>query len=159
MGFGEIIQCNKRVATGTAMGLIAIGLLLIVYQLFGDRRSMEPAQGWFSTDDGATLFKDDVSHVPPFDRDGHEAVGAVPYTADSGKHQWVQYLTKFDSKVAAPPAESAMLGVRSAPVGILLVKKPGATEWVPFMGRRSAEIVTPKTPAGMGTGKPEQVYP
>ena len=113
----EAIRRRKRVTTGAAIGLIAIGLWLIGYQLFADKRSKQAPQGWFTTDDGATLFKDNVARVPPFDHGGHEAVGEVVYTADGGKHQWVQYLTKFDStgrrRKAGPTSRGSLPTPRS----------------------------------------------
>ena len=149
-------EFHKGVAAGVGLLLIAVGATLILLHLFGRHRS-PPALAKFTNDDGATLFKESVSRIPPFDYQGHEAVSAYPYTADGGKHQWMQCLAKYDPNAANSPEELPMPITNPRPT--VLVKKPGAREWVYFTDPAAVEIVTPKAPGGMGTEKPEEVLP
>ena len=118
------------------------------------------SKAFFTTDDGATLFAEDISRISPFDHDGREAVRAFVFTCDGGKHQWVQCLQKFEADAKRQlegynPQKGGRLPSRVS----TLVKRPGASGWNSAADPRSTDIVEPHCPEGMGAGRIEPVLP
>jgi hypothetical protein len=108
-----------------------------------------PDKAFFSADDGATYFTDRDVNVPPFDYKSKQAVRAYVYTCDGG-HKWVRYLEKY-----TPAAREAQLTVQSGkslppnapgPMSGVLVKKPGAGDWVPNSSPDAQAIIDAKCP-------------
>jgi hypothetical protein len=108
-----------------------------------------------------TYFADDATSIPPFDHGGKEAVLAAVYSCDGGKHQWVQYLAKYEpeQKKALESAKGPLLRGTGVTQG-LLVKRPGDANWVSTMDVTvSAPICRPACPEGMGSGPVERMIP
>ncbi len=139
--------------------VLVIGGLIISIQLRFQRPSPHPifpTQMFYTVDDGATLFVDEIGKTPPFLHDGKEAVRAYPYTSDGGAHQWVQYLERYGPP-AIPPTSKPTTGPASFPGR--WVKKPGQPAWVPAIDPHAMEIMKPTKPAGFGPGPIEPVMP
>jgi hypothetical protein len=164
MGLRETI--NKKPGAGLAIGaaLLVVGVLVVVLQLRAGGPPALPTQAFFTTDDGATYFTAGLENLPPFQRDGKEAVRA--YVFECNGKRFVNHLERF-----TPEARKAMeaAGVHDAvslakaasaqakgPMWGKQVKKPGAgAQWVAAddMGR-SAPIMAARCPDGPGQPMP-----
>jgi hypothetical protein len=111
-----------------------------------------PSQFYFTVDDGKTWFADDAAKVPPFDKDGQQAVRAHVYRS-SGGTKFVAYLERFKpdgqraveaSANLAPSASGMpgeMTGLQGAYVGGREVKRPGDKAWVSMTNLQAATQV------------------
>jgi hypothetical protein len=110
------------------IGVIIAALAYAGVQVHRENSVHVQQEAFFTVDDGKTLFVDDVSKIPPFSKDGQDAVRAIVYTNDDGKSQWVGYLQEYtdeDKKTLETNPKSYLTGVPIVP----LVKKPGAAKW------------------------------
>jgi hypothetical protein len=90
---------------------ILICVVVILIELSGRRPSTAAflGKGFYSDDDGATWFMDDVSKGSPFDHNGKQAYRAMVYRCAGGK-PFVAYLGKYsDKQKAQMDAETAQL--------------------------------------------------
>ena len=90
MNVREWIDKNPQAASAGAGAMVVLAVGLIIYQLLPERPS---TKAWYTTDDGQTWFKDSNRLVPPFQRDGKEAVLAKVYECD-GK-EFVAYMERY----------------------------------------------------------------
>ncbi len=155
MGIRESLNKNPQITTGITAGIIVLALLVIVYQIFGGGgggSSAASAQRYFTTDtssEAAALkarFLDDYNKVPPFMKDGKEAVLMMAYSCDGGKTEKVAYFSKYtkaakdrieaaNAKAAEaakagkmpPPELTMMIGMDGSEQEVLL---PGQTKWL-----------------------------
>jgi hypothetical protein len=95
---------------------------------------------WFTTDDGKTWFADDAQKIPPFEKDGKEAVRVFVFTCDDGKTHWAGYLQKYS------PEAKRVLERGEAPANVdeilmkgTLFKNLGDEQWVSV--EQPAELV------------------
>lgn len=160
-------ELNKRngLITGVALVAIVLALAFITHHLTRGRHPAVPyfpAQAFYTTDDGATLFADAINKVPPFDHNGSPAVRAYVFTADSDKHQWVQYLEKYSDESVKKwegPSQDGLPKASAPSSSGLLVKKPGAQSWIHEEDSAAGAILNPQTPQGMGMELPVAVNP
>ena len=161
MGLREKMNENPSLTTGVTIAIIVVAIALIIYQFFtgGGAQTGAANKSWYSSDDGATYFSDDINLVPPFKgkKDGKEAVRAYVYQCKGGK-PFVAYLERYTpeakkrveqmlAKKAPPMAEESGSGVE--------VKKPGAgNQWVKLLDDKAAAIRNVTCPDG---GQPESV--
>ena len=167
MGIRETINKNPGPTTAATGGIILIALLFIMWQcgIFGGGGGTAGGgQAFFSIDDGKTFFTDDAAKIPPFKKDGKDAVRAHVFTCDGGKTKFVGYLEMFapeDKKMMedamsgkAPPAAYAGYS------GQAMVKKPGMPNFIPLMpGTTEAYAKVVQVTCPDGTSVPERVYP
>ena len=113
-----------------------------------------PASSFYTDDDGATLFTDEIRKQPPFDHNGKPAVRAYVFSSDGGKHRWVQYLEKYGALMAKGGATDD-----PAVPPLRLFKKPGDQEWIGVSDPRVPDVITPRIPAGFDPGQIEPVSP
>jgi len=152
----EYIDKERKVVVAVSVALIAIGLVCIVMEIHGRRAPhLGPVRAFYSTDDGVSVFADDVK-TPPFNHQGAQAVQAFAYTCDGGAHHWVQYLSKYSDDALKQlalkqPLEGPSYGV--------LVKKPGHGEWIPQGTPEAHELMEPKRPDGLGSGDVQPLAP
>jgi hypothetical protein len=64
------------------------------------------ARWYYTTDDGATFFPDDLNKISPYDKDGKKAVRAHVFSCDGGKTKFVGFLERQTAKAA--PAVAAI---------------------------------------------------
>jgi hypothetical protein len=157
---------RKKISSYPRVGLGAAGvfvLLCATYVFIQMRGSNSPSAGnakaFFSVDDGKTWFADDMTKVPPYDKDGKQAIRAFVFRGSDGK-DFVGYLQRFtpDAKRAieqlqtpdpnrtGPPDVS---GIRMAYTIGREVKRPGDAKWISgAQGLESAQIIAIKCSDG-----------
>ena len=168
MGIRQKINENPGITTAVTAAVIVIAIGIIIWQGCSGGGGSEviavSTKAFFTIDDGKTLFVDDVNKIPPFMKDGKEAVRAHVFVCPGGK-PFVGYLEKYspqDKKMMedamagkAPPAAYAGY------TGQAMVKKPNTPPqgWVPLMPGTTqfySSIVQVTCPDG---ATPERVYP
>jgi hypothetical protein len=159
MGLRETLNKKPGAALAVGVALLVVGVLVIGLQLRAGGPPALPSEGFFTTDDGQNYFTAGLENLPPFQRDGKEAVRA--YVFECNGKRFVNHLERF-----TPEARKAMAsaGVHDAvslakaasaqtkgPMWGKEVKKPGSKQWVPAddMGKASP-IVAARCPDGPG---------
>jgi hypothetical protein len=103
MGIRETLNQNPQIATAGTIGIIVVALSIICYQLVctgGGAVQSGVNKLYFTSDDGATWFADDASKLPPFDKDGKQAVRSYVFTCDGGRTKFVGYLERYSPAAA-----------------------------------------------------------
>lgn len=165
MGIREKLNQNAGLSMGVTIALIVIALVVIISQLRPRKPAGVTSKMWFTTDDGATWFKDDASKAPPWDKDGKQAVQAYVYKCPKGK-AFVTYLRRYtpaalemfqvDIKAGfAPRMSEEVVGYQNVEI-----KKPGDKEWKKMNEPREElrKVTTFTCPDGTTQGM-EFVYP
>lgn len=132
-------KLNKN--PGVVTAFVALGVLIagyvVVKQTLGSKAHVTEA--YYTTDDGATWFKDSVYKEPPFQVDGKEALLAFVFKCN-GK-EFVGFVGKYtpayqaimkkanEARKEGKTPENQELVITGAPAGTLL-KKPGDKQWV-----------------------------
>jgi hypothetical protein len=160
MNLREMITENPMRALAIAGALLATGLVIALFS--HGPRNKSPGDGarlLFSVDDGKTWFADDASRIPPFDKNGKQAVLARVYRCSNGT-EFVNHLERFTpaakqvlERASAPdpsgktrPDRSA---IQSAYTSGREVKRPGDANWVSSGNLRdAAKVTTVKCPNG-----------
>jgi len=134
VGIREKLNDNPAYTTGGTIAIIVIALVFIVWQIVPSHPSFSNKE-YYSDDDGASYFADDMNKIAPFDHGGKQAVKCHVYKcSSSGK--FVGYLEKFNpvakqrldaaaSKPGPPDPSLNMLMMTGT-----LVKKPGPGPWI-----------------------------
>jgi hypothetical protein len=165
MGVRESLnRQNPKLVVGVLVAVVAaVAVLAVSRASSGDRDAASKPRAFFSVDDGKTWFADDAAKVPPFNKDGKEAVRAYVLKCPDGK-EFVGYLERYSpegkKRLEAVSAQGAkgqdeLSFVADQPMGIE-VKAPGKPGWVNQADRRAAVIMRPACPGG---GKPKLVLP
>lgn len=162
MGIRETINKNPKQTTAITAGIIALAFIVIIWQACGGSGG-GVGQSYYSIDDGKTFFVDASNKIPPFKKDGKDAVRAHVFTCDGGKTKFVGYLEAYslqDKKMMedamsgkAPPAAYAGY------TGQAMVKKPGQPQWIPLMPGTTQVYAATVQVACPDGGTPERVYP
>ena len=138
MSARALLQQRKSLAAVLA-AVVIVGAAIAIYVQARDFGPGGPGQAFFTTDAGKTLFVDSIMKLPPFDKDGRQAVRAHVFECNG--QRVVGYLSCYrpeaiqalqDAKAARaagkkPPNPQALAAVGT--IG-LLVKKPGNYPWV-----------------------------
>lgn len=146
MGIREKLNENPAITTGVTIGIIVIALFYIIDSqitnfIFGDNpNSGRITAMYYTTDDGATYFEDEAEKLPPFQKDGKDAVRCYVYSCDGKKTKFVAYLERLTPEVKKKIEDSRKAphdpnGVPAADIDMLQndgteVKKPGTGKWV-----------------------------
>ncbi|MCC7350150.1 MAG: hypothetical protein IT446_06230 [Phycisphaerales bacterium] len=162
MGIREKLNQNQGVTTGVTVGVIVLALIFIIWQLVGgNSRGSIPTQAFFTVDNGATWFADDIKKLPPFDHEGKQAVRAVVFRCKGGK-AFVGHLERYSPEAKAqiekmrqamPASKDGKGGPPMPPPGPMMgdltfsgmeVKPAGApdTAWVKMSDFQKAQAVT-----------------
>jgi hypothetical protein len=163
MNLRETILENPRFGVTAASGLLIVGIVIIVFQFRG---SGAPGalhdQQFFSVDDGKTWFTDSATNLPPYDKDGKQAVRAHVYRCADGT-KFVNYLERFkpaakaalesasapdpDPNHKGPPSNLAV--IQSAYTAGREVKRPGDKDWTDGSNfTQAAMVMAVKCPSG-----------
>jgi hypothetical protein len=160
MGIREKLNDNPGVTTGVTAAIVVIAVAFIIWQLLPSRPSIA-TKDYYTVDDGATYFKDDIKKVPPFVYEGKEAVRVRVFRCAKGG-PFVGYLEKY-TPTAKKQLEAAQNPPPSGPNGPApgfnpmmesemmngrLVKKPGDKKWVSQQDPAYQQVVDVKCPDG-----------
>jgi hypothetical protein len=139
-------------AAAVAGGLLLISIVLIAFQLRGSSSiASARSKAFFTVDDGKTWFTDDATKLPPFEKDGKQAVLARVYRSADGT-QFVNYLERFKPE-ARQALEAASVSdptgkvkpdqnaIRNAYSGGRELKRPGDAKWIARSNYREASQV------------------
>lgn len=164
MGIREKLNQNPGITAGVTGAIIVAALAWVLYdQVFSGGAPKPLTQRFFTIDDGQTFFADDVKQIPPFDKDGKEAVIAHVFTCDKGRTKFVAYLERYKAdakrkledamaKAAAGDQEALMIQDELEMTG-KEVKKPGEARWVSVMDNdRAGRVADVKCPDGTVNG-------
>jgi len=132
----EAINKRPSIAAGTAVAL-AIGICIYSYVESSTRvsRINIPTQSYFTDDDGATYYADDIKIIPPYLHNGKTAVSAYVFKCKDGA-PFVGYLEAFtpDSKKIL---ESALTNPGMGGPSILMARSEGCLLKAPLTGDRT----------------------
>jgi hypothetical protein len=117
----------NRHPVATGVGIITVASLC----LFRSFRPAPAPKAYYTVDDGTTFFADTVQ-LPPFMRDGKEAVGAMVYKCDENGSFFVGYLYRYTPEGKARN-QAALDQHRGGPPIGMEVKRPGVGNWVAAM--------------------------
>jgi hypothetical protein len=162
VGLREKMNDNPMIATYATGAVIVLALILIIWQIMGGNRpsassasNAGPGQAFFTTDDGATWFADEVTNLPPYTKDGKQAYQVIFFTCDGGKTTFVGYLQRYTPEAKKDIAVALKHGV---PPGVGLgpnateIKAPGTGDapksWLKFADPRSAKLRAVTCPGG-----------
>ena len=149
MGLREKLNNKPALAVSVFIALLAGTITVIAWQWRGGEAG-SITQAFYSTDDGASWFKDDVAKVPPFDHGGVTAVRA--YVMDSDGRKAVYYLERFTPEKCrfVEAAKQAALDKKMPPkppmgAGVINwgneVKKPGEKQWTSATNLQAASKI------------------
>jgi hypothetical protein len=171
VGIREKLNESPRLTTGITIGLIVLSVILIVWlNRSGGGGGMAVPRGyWYSDDDGATKFSDEMYKPTPFKHEatGKEAVRARVFKCGENSPEFIGYLEKMtpEGKRELEKLQAELQGRPSRNIMMLmtdekkwLVKKPGQGKWIPKYRPEAQDIKTPKCPDG-GAGEPVEVLP
>lgn len=167
MGLRETLNEKPGLVAGAAAGILLVAVLLIGLQMFRTPDPMRQGTGnqqFYTTDDGATLFADDATKIPPFDHQGAQAVRAKVFTCDGGKTRFIGYLERYTAEAlvilrpppgAEPQGDAAFMAMESG----LEAKRPGDPRWVPMRNAPEFRRITTVTCPDGTPGPLEAVLP
>lgn len=160
MNLRESLARRPQLGVGAAVAFLLIAIVLVVHEL---RPNSPPAdinaKAYFTTDGGKSWFADDMTNIPPYQKDGKEAVRAFVFKCADGK-EFVGYLQRFtpDGKRAieaiqtpnpnhhGPPDTSQ---IRMAYTTGREVKRPDDADWTNGGDlAKCAQIISVKCPNG-----------
>src|SRR5512138_2206408 len=160
------MDIRKAINNSPAIAIIVIVILVAAcgWFLWSEMKpaGAKPAKAaFFTVDDGATWFVDDVDKFPPFDKDGKPAVRAYLYKCSGSNKPVVGYLEQYTAKgktviekytaerKANPQVMPASLGeFASMGIGAMEVKKPGEKAWINKREGTAQQIMQFKCPSG-----------
>jgi len=136
VGIRETLNKNPGITTGGTAAIILIAVGFIIYQLSGGGAPSVATEAYFTIDDGQTWFADDINKIPPFQKDGKEAVKAYVYKCADGK-AFVSHLERYtaEGKKALEAAQKSNdpnnpVVLEDVMANGVEVKKPKAPAWV-----------------------------
>lgn len=159
MGIRETMNNNPAITTGATVAVIVVALAFIIYSsVGGGNRFTPPTKAYFTVDDGATYFSDDIKKIPPFDKDGKEAVRAHVFSCKGGSDPFIAYLErmtpdakkKMETMMAQPEEKRDFGAIDMLQQTGYEFKKPGATnKWIKMTdSARFGDITAIKCPNG-----------
>jgi hypothetical protein len=148
-------------AIAVAVVLLLAGLAIIASQLRSANAPVSRSEAFFTIDDGKTWFADDVAKLPPFNKDGKQAVRAYVFRSAKGTvfvnhlerfkpeaRQAIEQASKPDPKQTTGPPKH-LSAIQSAYTGGREVKRPGDEKWIGTGNFRDAgQVMTVKCPDG-----------
>lgn len=155
MGIRETLNNNPAITTGATLLIIVFAIAFIIYSSTGGGTPKPPTKAYFTVDDGKTWFPDDITLIPPFDKDGKQAVRAHIFSCKGGDEPFVAYLERHTPEAKATLEKYRANPDQAPPDGMLIadtgteVKKPGVGNWVSMANyQKYAEITNINCPDG-----------
>ncbi len=158
MGIRETLNQNPGLTTGATAGIIILALGFIIWQsMGGGDNGGVPTKMYFSDDDGASFFADDIKKVPPFDHNGKQAVRARVYSCDKGKTKFVGFLERYTADAKGKIEKARAAG--TSEIGIMEdismtgmeVKKPKDPGWIKQSDSKAQTVMSVACPDGTRT--------
>lgn len=164
MGLREAINRNAGFAIGAAAVLVVIAVVVVLRA--GRTQEAQPVAGatgisHYTIDDGATWFADRMDKIPPFKKDGKDAVRAYVYRDASGK-EFVSHMERYTPEAlralaalaTMTPEQRGLEDPASLAGGLegIEVKRPKETTWVRASEPRAQQIMQPRSPDGKRDG-------
>jgi hypothetical protein len=164
MGLRETINKNPAASAGVVGGIVLLVLVWLVYSMFLSNSvptgaPAGPTQAYFSDDDGATWFADDIANIAPYDHNGKQAVRCYVFSTDGGATTFAGYLERYTptGKSHAEHARTADPKDIDDPESVVTskdieVKKPKdpAAPWVKTSDPTAIKILNVKAPDKSG---------
>ena len=94
------LQQNPTASMVGTSGVILMALAAMFMEQKGNAVPAAPMQAFFTVDDGATYFADDINRIPPFLHDGKEAVSARVLEGATGR-PFIAYLMRYSANAKA----------------------------------------------------------
>jgi len=152
MSVREAINKNPVVSVILIVAAVVACVGFAVSSTANSSSSGIPTKAFYSDDDGATYFADDINKVAPFDHQGKQAVKAYVYRF--GNHgPFVGYLERTTpegaQKIAAlKPTEPGYADKLAEMVGRHAeVKKPGGKDWFKPTSAAGSKAMSIQAPA------------
>ena len=157
MGIRETLNENPRLTTGITAGIIIVVFAMIFWSSGGSAGPGDGGAGtkvYFTDDDGKNTFPDDAKKIPPFQRNGKEAVRARVFKC--GGKTFVNHLERYTPEGKKKAEEFFGSGkmskdptmLESIQRGGMEVKAPGDAAWVKVGDPKAIKIMEPKCPTG-----------
>ena len=86
-------KINKN--PGVTISVIVVAAAAALWLALGGKGDKGPSTAYFTTDDGKTWFTDSLDRIPPFQKDGKEAVMCTLYHCKEGNHEFVGIMNRF----------------------------------------------------------------
>ena len=156
MSIRETLNQKPAVVTGVTIGIVVIALVLIFIQSRPNKTVQGVTKAYYTIDDGATVFEDELEKPTPFPHDGGTAVQAHMFSCDNGHNKFVGFLEKLPDKL--PPATPARGHDPRVFAALIKAPKNPSAKWVSKNSAEGAAIVAAvKCPDG-GSGPPIEVF-
>src|SRR5262245_29469532 len=95
MGVREALNQSRKVKWGVFAGIVLLAVIGFLWSSgSGGGAGTSGTNAYFSTDDGKSWFVDDANKVPPFPKNGKDAVRAYVYKAPDGT-KFVSHLERY----------------------------------------------------------------
>jgi hypothetical protein len=151
----ETLNNKPAVVTGITIGIVVIALVAIFWQS-RPKTVQGVTKAYYTTDDGASVFEDDLEKTTPFPHDGGSAVQAHMFSCDDGHTKFVAFLEKLPDKL--PQATPARGRDPKIFAGLVKVPKNPSAKWVNKNSPEGIAIIAAiKCPDG-GSGAPVEVF-
>jgi hypothetical protein len=150
---------NKKPAYAAVGAVVALGIMAAV--VFWPKEEQDQAvinysgKQFFTVDDGASYFVDDVTNIPPFQHEGKTAYRVKVFKCEDGK-ETISHLERYN-EAALKRIHDMDGGTIKKPVAALQyldgafameVKKPGDKQWVRYGNKMYDDIILAKCPDG-----------
>lgn len=171
MNLRESLAKNPALAKAVAIVVVFLAGGLIFLETRSNNRIASTSgnpNAFFSVDDGKTWFTDTSTNVPPYEKNGKQALQAVVYRCPDGP-KFVGYLQRFTPAAkhalevyrSQDPAKQKSVNpamLRQANTVGRQVKRPGDVKWISCANIMQAAKVT-QAQCPHGGGAPVEVEP
>jgi hypothetical protein len=159
VGVRQLLNETPKLAGAVAAGVIVVAVAVAWALWRSDRADQatvgRPGQAYFSNDDGKTWFPADASSLPPFEKDGKQALRAYVFKGADGK-PFVSCLARYapqtrkelQANYAREPERRNPMVIAQLELDGLEVKPPGQDLWLRRPDPRAADLLTPRLPDG-----------
>lgn len=129
MSVRTTLQRYSGIATVAALVVIVAAGYFVYSQMKGTNAARIPDSAYYTVDDGATFFVDTNKHLPPFDKEGKQAVRA--HVFDCGGKQFVGFVSRFrpEAKALLEKHREALKTATSAPPTMGAAIDAGRNGW------------------------------
>jgi hypothetical protein len=154
----EALDRNRASVIPAAIIVLVISLVVIIRHSTSNDRPSISAQAYYTIDDGATFFADDVSKIAPFEYRGQTAVRANVFQCDG--HKFVAFLERYTLDAKAKIEAAHGVGVGAVMADGTEVKAPltGNAGWVNARKPEAAKLYAVHCPDG-SSDQPKPVTP